>query len=239
MSNYMGFSSDQVNVFILVVDSSGSMENNESNVKKGLELYKKSFENFPEIDSIAVSVCRFADTFNEDDFKQVSEMNTKYSANGATALYYSIVRGKEHLDKYIQQIIENKGVIPRATFILLSDGEPCNDQASRSEAKAAIESLNYSDVTTVFVAFGKAIEAKFGDDLGFVATIDVNDKAEALTQFLGVELSKSCKEQSQSMKALGSSFFSHAADKSSSASFSKTTKEVLGETEDDDWMNSI
>ena len=94
--------------------------------------------------------------------------------------------------------------------------------------------MNYAGITTVFVAFGDAITSEFGKEIGFQATVDVRNRAD-LVRFLGQELSKSCKEQSQSMKALGSDFFSHAANESSDG-YSNMTAQVL---EDDTWFEDI
>lgn len=235
MSNFMDFSSDSVNAFELMVDSSGSMDHSVRNVNEGLGLYRRSFQNFPGAGSVVVSSSRFDDDVYLDDFRPVSEMNTDYKVGGATVLYYAIVKGAEHLKKYINQVTKAKGVVPRATFIVFSDGEPCQDKMSKSDAKKAIEDLNYAGVTTVFVAFGVAITSNFGKEMGFVSTIDVTEK-ERLVHFLGVELSKSCKEQSQSMKSLGANFFSQAANNTKSENFSQTTTQVL---EDTSWIDDI
>lgn len=235
MANFMDFSSDKVNVFLMVIDKSGSMENDEANVRRGLELYIKSFENFPESNSIAVSISQFANSFYPVDFKQVKDLNTQYSAYGATALYYSIAEGAEYLQNYIRDITEAKGIVPRATFIVFSDGMPCEDPGTRSGAKKAIADLNLAGVTTVFVAFGEAINSNFGKEMGFLSTIDVINR-ETLVKFLGVELSKSCKEQSRSMKSLGANFFSQAVDKTKSEGYSQTTAQALDDTS---WIDDI
>ena len=59
MANYMGFTTDNINIFIFVIDASGSMEDNEDEVERGLKKFSKSFEKFPEANSIAVSICQF------------------------------------------------------------------------------------------------------------------------------------------------------------------------------------
>ena len=53
---------------------------------------------------------------------------------------------------------------------------------------------------------------------------------------MGGELSKSCKEQSRSMKALSGDFFSKAAGSENSEGYSRTTAQVLN---DDSWINEI
>ncbi len=70
---------------------------------------------------------------------------------------------------------------------------------------------------------------------GFQSTIDVNNK-QVLSNFLGVELSRSCKEQSKSMKSLGANFFSKAANSSKSEKYSQKTKQAI---EDEDWFKNI
>ena len=46
MANYMGFTTDNINIFIFVIDASGSMEDNEDEVERGLKKFSKSFEKF-------------------------------------------------------------------------------------------------------------------------------------------------------------------------------------------------
>lgn len=235
MANYFDFSSDQINIFILVVDSSDSMSGDASNVEKGLKLYKKSFENFPEAGSIAVSVCKFNSNFYLGEFQPVTDFDTSYYTGGQTALYYSIVKSAEALQEYVEEITRRKNCVPRVTYILFSDGEPCGDRMNRRDAQEKISEMNYAGYTTVYVAFGDGITSEFGKKLGFMSTINVKDR-DTLVQFLGVELSKSCKEQSRSMKSLGANFFSQAAGKSNSTGYSQTTAQAL---EDEDWMKDI
>lgn len=235
MSNFMDFSTDKADAFLMLIDESGSMCDDASNVRDGLAMYKKSFENFSEANSIAVSICRFTSNYHGSEFRHVKDIDISYDAYGLTALYYSICRGAEQLRSYISQVTETKGIVPRGTFIVFSDGMPEGDRASESDAKKAIEDLNYAGITTVFVAFGEGITSEFGKKMGFLSTIDVTDRS-ALVNFLGVELSQSCKEQSQSMKALGANFFSQAVDKTNSEAFSQTTAQAL---EDEDWIGEL
>ena len=230
----MNFSTDKVDAFLMLLDDSGSMNDDAQNVRDGLNMYKKSFENFSEVNSIAVSICRFANDFRAGEFRHVRDLDLSYSTGGGTALYYSICRGAEYLKNYINEVTEAKGIVPRATFIVFSDGVPCGDYMSWDDAKNAIEELNYAGITTVFVAFGDGIHSDFGKQMGFMSVVDVTDRS-ALVQFLGVELSKSCKEQSMSMKSLGANFFSQAVGNKSEG-FSQTTAQAL---EDENWMNDI
>ena len=235
MANIYEFSSDKIDVFELLIDSSGSMEDSSKGVVQGLEMFKKSFENFPEKNSIAVSVSMFDDDFYPGEFRRVTDFSTRYRADGGTALFYSIVKGAEHIRNYVSEVTRRTGIIPKVTFIVFSDGEPCNDRMFRSDGEKAIRDLNYAGVTTVFVAFGGAIDSNFGKKLGFMSTLDVRNRS-TLVEFLGVELSKSCKEQSMSMKSLGANFFSQAVDKGNSEAYSHTTAQAL---DDDSWIDEI
>lgn len=232
---YYGFSSDKIDIFFFLIDKSGSMDDDEDNVVKGLKEYQKSFRNFPEANSIAVSISKFNGSFYPEPFLPISEFDTSYYANGLTALNYSIVKGAEYLEEYVREVTARTNITPRVTFICFSDGCPEGDSMSPSAGMQTIEKLNYAGVTTVFVAFGRAITSDFGKNMGFQSTIDVVNR-EALVNFLGVELSKSCKEQSKSLKALGENFFSQAVDKSKSQGYSQTTAQVL---EDNSWINDI
>lgn len=236
LRNYYDFATDKINVFMMLLDTSGSMSGDEDNMREGVRTYHKSFENFPERNSIAVSVCKFDGDFKSGPFRPLSEFDSSYHCtNGATALCYSIVKGGEMLIDYINNIIEKKHITPRVTFIVFSDGEPCYDKAPESAAEEMISKLNLMGVTTVFVAFKDEVSSAFGTKLGFMATKDVRNR-EDLVDFMGRELSQSCKKQSRSAKSLGANFFSHAASKSRSANYSKTTAQVL---EDDSWMDDL
>lgn len=225
----MDFATDNANAFLMLLDQSTSMKDDADNVREGLKMYRKSFENFSEANSIAVSICRFDDDFYQSEFRHVNNLEYRYRADGCTALYYSICQSAKHLRRYIDEVTEAKGIVPRATLIVLSDGHSYDDKASRAQAQKAIEELNYAGVTTVFAAFGEGINSGFGKEMGFMSVIDVTDRS-TLVNFLGVELSRSCKEQSMSMKSLGANFFSQAVDTESDR-YSQTAKQALDDVE--------
>ena len=234
-TNYMDFSSDKIDIFMLLIDSSSSMRGEEDAVEKGLKLFRKNFKNFPEANSIAISKSTFSGELDLGEFQSIREFDTSYTVGGCTALHYSIVEASKYLRSYVEETTRITGVIPKVTFILFSDGEPFCDLCSESEGREAIELLNCYGATTVFVAFGESITSEFGKRLGFMSTIDVVDRS-VVTDFLGVELSKSCKEQSMSLKPLGENFFSKANGNSSSYGYSQTAVQAL---EDDSWINDI
>lgn len=211
------------------------MSDDVDNVRKGLKMFKESFEGFSLANSIMVSICRFESDFYPSSFRPVMEMDTRYYTNGGTALNYAIVKAEKILNEYVDEVVRRTGLTPKVTFVCLSDGEPCHDRMTSQDGKEAIERMNYAGITTAFAAFGTGINSKFGKKMGFMANIDVTNR-ETLLNFLGVELSNSCKEQSQSMKSLGASFFSQATEKSQSQEYSQTTAQVL---EDDSWINDI
>ncbi len=167
MSNIYDFKTDRINIFSLVIDSSGSMHGSEDAMLRGLRMYKKSFNNFSEANSMAVSVNKFNDDYYRSDFKSVEDFDIYYSTDGGTAIYYSIKEGAEQLLSYIREVTKKCGCIPRATFIVFSDGESCGDKAEPQDAIDAIKKLNAAGVTTVFVAFGNAISSEFGASIRF------------------------------------------------------------------------
>lgn len=236
MNNIYEFSTDKVNVFSLVLDCSGSMSGEIDSMRDGLRMFKNSFKNFSEASSMSVSVNKFTEYVDSGPFRGINEFNTSYFADGGTSLYDAIVEEADRLTSYIKEVNEKTGAQVKSTFIVFSDGGSNSDKYSdHSDARRAIGRLNAQKVTTVFVAFGGSMHSSFGKDLGFMATIDVVDRKK-LASFMGVELSKSCKEQSKSMKSLGSNFFSKAANSTKSEKYSQKTKQVL---EDEDWLNDI
>ena len=235
MANFYDFSSDKINIFLFLLDASGSMRDDASNVRKGLKLFRKCFNDFYLANSIVVSVCMFNKDFYPGDFRPVKEMNTDYGTGGATALNYSISKSADKLSSYVREVVRRTGITPQVTFVCFSDGEPYCDIMSSEQGKAAIERMNYSQITTAFAAFGEKISSHYGKEMGFMANIDVTDRT-ALLDFLGKTLPNSCKEQSQSSKSLGGSFFSQTTKKGESQGYSQRTEEVL---EDNSWIDEI
>lgn len=233
--NILDFTTDNINAFAFLIDESGSMDLNQRNVLRGMDMFQKEFDNFSEAGSVAVSVSTFSDGIRIGEFRKVRELNFQnYNPNGGTWLYYSIMNAGINLKKYLYDITVATGVQPRGTFIVLSDGEPCDDRATANQAIAVIDELNTMGVTTVFCAFSDAITSNWGKKHHFQATINIDGNT-TLENFLGKELSKSCKAQSQSLKALGADFFSQAKDKPSQ-SYSNKASTAL---EDEDWFEDI
>lgn len=233
--NFFDITSDSASFFMILVDKSGSMSGDRENVRKGLKMFKESFEDFELANSIIVSVCKFSDDFERGYFRPVAEMDTRYSTGGGTALSYSIVKAKELLEDYISAFVERTKIIPTVTFVCISDGQPCSDPLPLNRGREAIEEMNCAGITTAFAALGSDINSRFGSNMGFMATIDVTNR-DALLQFLGVDLSNSCKGQSKSRKPLGGNFFSQANEQSQSQEYSQTTQQAL---DDRSWINDI
>lgn len=232
MANFYDFSSDKIDIIIMLLDASGSMVGNERAMKDGIALFKKSFEDFPEANSISISISKFSDSLELGEFRNINNLSFSYYTGGGTALYRSIVKGYEYINTYVKDVMERTGIEPKVSFLLFSDGQDSwNNSDEYKKAKEIIDKLNLSGATTIFCAFGEAITSEFGSKMGFMSTTDIKN----LKNFLGVELSQSFKEQSKSYKGLGSEFFSKAVD-GQSRSYSQTTSQAL---EDDSWMGDI
>lgn len=229
------FSTGRINVFSLNLDSSDSMSPHIYDMREGIKTMKESFKNFSEARSMALAVNTFNSDYYPSPFKSTEEFDTSYDTGGCTALYYSIVKGAENLLEYIDKVTDINKCMPIATFFVFSDGDPCQDKASKQAAMDAIKKLNEAGVTTVFVAFGGAIDKKYGEDLGFVSTVNIDEK-QKLIKFMGVEVSRSIKQQSRSMRSLGSNFFSQMTQKSQSSKYGAKTAQVL---EEESWFDDI
>lgn len=230
MTNFTRFTSDNINIFLILIDCSKSMEERHKEVIKGLESFKKSFKNFPEVDSIRVSLTYFNDEVKLGKYKPIKNMKIDHYYEGGTWLNYAILEAAENLRQYIDEVYEETKIIPRATFIVLSDGDPCGDPVSENKGRETIRNLNLQGITTAFVACGN-MGKEYGKQMEFMSTIKVKD----IEHFFGKELSESCKEQSRSLSPLGSSFFSQVKSSGESLSnYSQTTAQAL---EDEDWFN--
>jgi len=239
----MKYPSDQVCIYILVLDSSGSMKDDEKNVRDGIENMRKSLQGFPESKSIGISISYFNETFRAGEFSGVQDIKSNYRASGETALYKSIEKSAEYLLDYLEDFRGVNRFDPSiVTYIFLSDGVSSGRNIDMSETvgkkvcSETIKNLNMMGITTAFAAFGDAIGSNFGKMLGFQSTIDINDRGQLLN-FLGNDISQTIKTQSQRLEPLGANFFSQAAGYSSpSEGYSNTTQQVL---DDDSWIDDI
>lgn len=203
------FASDTIDIIALVYDYSGSMDSYQSSMKKANKAFYNSFSKFEEKGSVAIAKARFASFFDMTTFDSIDKFDTTYSSGGGTRLYYAIVEAGEKVIAYYNEIVKRLNVRPKITFLVFSDGDDNESKGYYAQAKNMVTELNSLDATTVFVAFGEAIESGIGDDLKFSCTKDINS-VEELVQCMGTELSKSCKEQSKSAYSLKSEFFSKA-----------------------------
>lgn len=237
MANTFDFSSENISIYEMVLDVSGSMRkgNIQKQVRKGIKTFIDKFETFAEAGSIVIAMSKFGDTYYPEDFKNVRNLDTRYNAykGEATAVYYSIVQGAKHLTDYATEVTKRKNTKPTVSFIVFSDGKPCCDGANRSDAKKTIEDLNFAGVNTIFVPFGDAITSDFGEKLGF-SCVEKVDGENDIVDFME-KLSEAVKIQSKSRKPLGANFFSQVAN-GLSQGYSKATEQAL---EDDDWFEDI
>lgn len=212
MDNHLySFSSDVVNIFVMVYDRSGSMCDYRDAILKANRAFYEDFSRFEEKGSVAIAKAMFACGVDMTPFGPVKNFSTDYCANGGTWLYDAIVKVGEETIAYYNEIVSRLNIRPRITFLVFSDGEDNNNFPHEIRAaQDMITRLNSLDATTVFVAFGEAIDAKDGDRLGFSCVRDITSASE-LISCLGTELSRSCIEQSKSAIALKSKFFSKAA----------------------------
>lgn len=204
------FTSDNINIIALIYDCSGSMRDDYSAICKANRAFKEDFSRFEDKGSIAVSKAMFSDNCTMLAFKSVDSFDTSYHTSGMTELYYSINTVAENTISYYKEIVKRLNVRPRITFMVFTDGVDTSDSTTKYEAALkSIKELNKLDATTVMVAFRDAIPTKTGQKMGFTCTRDIKSVSE-LILCLGKQLSRSCKEQSRSVYALKSEFFSQA-----------------------------
>jgi len=207
------FTSDNINIIVMIYDRSGSMYGYISAMKKANNAFKRDFLNFEDKGSIAISKAEFASRCYMSAFLGVESFDEDYSTGGGTALYDAVVYAANNTISYYNEIVKRLNVRPRITFLVFSDGLNNDSYHSREEAHAKIAELNSLDATTVFVAFGEAVGSGIGERLGFSCTKDITTVSE-LVLCMGKQLSKSCKEQSRSAVSLKSEFFSKAEENS-------------------------
>ncbi len=230
MDNHLySFSSDVVNIFVMIYDCSGSMKDYVKAIVEANKAFYEDFSRFEEKGSVAIAKAMFAEHVKMTSFGPVKDFSTNYYADGGTRLYRAVVEVGEETIAYFQEIESRLNIRPRITFLVFSDGlDNCNFKSEIDAAKDMVAKLNSLDATTVFVAFGEAIAAKDGELLGFSCIRDITS-AKELVSCLGTELSQSCVEQSRSAFSLKSKFFSKAAT-DASAEASPEAKKVVADS---------
>ena len=226
------FTSDNINIFVMIYDESGSMSYDVASMIEANHAFVQDFMKFEEKGSIAVAKASFhGRTIEMSDFSEIKNFSTAYKADGGTNLYEALTEVGKKTIEYYHEIVKRLNTIPRITFLVFSDGVD-SDQSEREllAAKDIILQLNSLDATTVFVAFREARESGVPERLGFNCTKNIHNVSE-LISCMGGELSKSCKEQSQSAYSLKSAFFSKAAKESHLDNIEAAA------TEDDDFFN--
>ncbi len=215
---FYDFQTDNIYVFVLLYDASGSMKEDKNIMIAANKDFYDDFMKFEDKASIVFSQAYFNEFLEMGDFLPIESFSTNYSPGGKTRIYSAISKAIENTLAYSNELTKRKNIKPFITFLCYSDGEDSyNLNIEIENAKEAIKELKESSkkVNTVFVPFREAINSGIAEKLGFDCKKDITSKEE-LRQFMGKELSKSCKTQSRSSKSLGSKFFSSIADKDES-----------------------
>lgn len=196
--------SENINLMFLAIDNSGSMGQFVKEMRSSLDDFKNALENSKEADEILVARADFSDQISIGGYKKISEFNTDFYANGCTAMFDAIVKGKEKLAEY-RNFLKNEGMRVKCVFSVFSDGLDNMSMNSFTDAKNAIEYLNNEEITTAFISFGGEA-TQTAKDLGFRNLLDVSSSASDLRKAFNC-LSKSVIESSKSVVADEDDFF--------------------------------
>lgn len=168
--NVCDITSDRRIVVRILIDSSGSMYEYETDMVKGLELLKNSIKNSKESKEILVGKTLFDNSSNADGYKSIDDFEIDYNAYGGTALYDAIIEAKEGLTNekgngYID-ILKKNGCRARGILIIISDGLDEHSIHRKEHAKDAIRYLLNKEIGVCFFAFAKSEIARLALDLG-------------------------------------------------------------------------
>ncbi|MBR1884068.1 MAG: VWA domain-containing protein [Clostridia bacterium] len=200
---------NSINVFLIIIDSSGSMQSYAKEMEKRLKEFSRRMSLMDEAGSVIISRVDFEDSYSQTKYDRVENFKTSYYANGGTELYKAIYEtlptliGSENEEGAVQ-ILQDQGYEPKFTIVVFSDGEDNNGKRSRyrEKAKKMVERVNEMHGVTAFVSFGGDISRNVAEDLGFKnidSKYDLEQAFEAITS--------SCIRQSQSDVSLTDTFF--------------------------------
>ena len=206
--NDLEISVSSPNLFLLLIDSSGSMLGYKEKMAFELKKFKDKMTAMDESSTVIISRWDFSEKIYASDFDKIENFPTNYYADGGTRLYETIICAKKALlgtRKYegTIDILQNQGYYPEVAIIVFSDGEDedSDNMYNLERAAAAVSKMNANDIVTAFVCFGDS-SRKVAKKLNFRNIDTKYDLEEAFDA-----ISSSCIRQSMSAVSLTDNFF--------------------------------
>lgn len=205
--NDLEISVSSPNLFLLLIDSSGSMFGYMEKMAFELRKFKDKMTAMDESSTVIISRWDFSEKIDASDFDKIENFPTNYYADGGTRLYETIICAKEALlgtleDEGAIEILQNQGYDPKVAIIVFSDGEDSDNMYNLERAAAAaVSEMNDNDIVTAFVCFGDS-SRKVAKKLNFRNIDTKYDLEEAFDA-----ISSSCIRQSMSAVSLTDNFF--------------------------------
>jgi uncharacterized protein YegL len=164
--------SELVNLIMVLIDQSGSMQPHVTEMQKALVNFQNSLMDSKEVDELLVARGNFYN-YNVDmgGYKKVDQFDVNYFANGGTPLYDAIKEAQQKLFDYMGYL-KNQGMRVKAVLSVFSDGDDTSSHIRVFDAKQCVDELNSKEVVTAFMGFGvQALNE--AQTLGFKNVLDI------------------------------------------------------------------
>jgi len=195
---------EDVNLMLLAIDVSGSMEQYEDVMREELEKFKRSIIDSKESEKILVARADFSDFLSIGGYKKIDEFDTNFKSYSSTRLYDAIEDGAEKLQEYMK-FLRDRGMRVKAVFAVFSDGHDNASKTDFSKAKRIIDELNKAEIVTAFISFGSdALDLSM--KLGVKNNLEMGRTESELRKAFN-QLSKSLISQSKSVVTKTDDFF--------------------------------
>ena len=227
MADKRRFSSDIINLYIIVIDSSGSMDKHRSEVIAGLKEIKRRISATVEVNSIAICIVKFKNNVYIGDFKDVEDMDTdNYHPEGGTELYLAISKSADRFLDYHKIVEEENKCKVQSSFIVMTDGEDSSYSSRKyNDAIEWIEKMKKNGFTVALVPYGEAITSLKIRNMGFTDIMEVKGN-EKMSEILGKRVSESIRRQSQCSTSLSGNFFGNSSQRNGKSLKSLTPKNL-------------
>jgi len=197
--------SELVNLIVVLIDQSGSMQPYIGDMQKSLTEFKDALINSKEVDELLLARGNFSDsTIDIGGYKKVDQLDINYRANGGTPLYDVVIEAQKRLLDYMTYL-KSQGMRTKAVFAVFSDGDDTSSYSNLATAKTAVNKLNHQEIVTAFICFGGGAKNE-ATALGFKNILDVSASASELRRAFNC-LSKSVISNSQSATQKTVDFF--------------------------------
>lgn len=163
---------DEIYLISLLIDSSGSMSDSSSDIRRFLLDIYQQFKDLQSYYPLLTSRIDFNEQVIGTGFRPTEDLFTEYNTGGGTSLYDAIEFLSFNIFNYTKELQSLKKKVHNI-MICISDGEDLNSSTTLEDAQGTMGYIN-PIAQTIYLYCGEEKAASQGRKLGFQQVIDLN-----------------------------------------------------------------